>query len=182
MSFDLMNVSLLSSMFVLVSSMISSRCCTLSNLCSPWVKEFSPIILMMLLVQISWSHTLDATLLVLSSLPVAPNSNGISRGISSDSPPAAPDEFSDAFSDAPRLGLDAFLLGSDGPPAGVDLPSPPPGADGCLGLLNRSLIVLIHCSRVYGSVAELLNLVLVDLVGDIILVILGLQEKDYSNK
>ena len=29
---------------------------------------------------------------------------------------------------------------------------------------------------------ELLNLVLVDLVGDIILVILGLQEKDYSNK
>ena len=106
--------------------------------------------------------------------------------MSSDAPPTAPDEFSDAFSDAfldaPLLGLDAFLLGSDGPPAGVDLPSPPPGADGCLGLLNRSLIVLIHCSRVYGSVAELLNLVLVDLVGDIILVILGLQEKVYSNK
>ncbi len=78
--------------------------------------------------------------------------------------------------------MDAFLLGSDGPPAGVDLPSPPPGADGFLGLLNRSSIVLIHCSRVYGSVAELLNLVLVGLVGDIILVILGLQEKDYSNK
>merc|ERR1712101_12221 len=153
-SFDLMNVSLLSSMFVLVSSMISSRCCTLSNLCSPRGKEFSPIILMMLLVESSWSHTVDAILLVLLSLPVAPTSNGISRGISSDSPPAAPDE----FSDAPRLELDAFLLGSAGSPAGVDLPSPPPGADGCLGLLNRSFIVLIHCSREYGSVAELLNL------------------------
>ena len=182
MSFDLMNFAFLSSMFVLTSSMISSRCCSLSRFCSPWVKGFSPIILMTSLVQSSWFYTFNATLLVLSPLLEASVSNGISRGISSDSPPAAPDEFSDAFSDAPRLGLDAFLLWSDGPSAGVDLPSPPPGADGCLGLLNRSSIVLIHCSRVYGSVAELLNLVLVGLVGDIILVILGLQEKDYSNK
>ena len=69
------------------------------------------------------------TIVPLLSLLVAPTSSGISRGISSDSPPAAPDEFSDAFSDAPRLESDAFLLGSVGSPAGVDLPSPPPGAD-----------------------------------------------------
>ena len=90
----------------------------------------------MLLVESSWSHTVNATLLILLSLPSAPISNGISRGISSNSPPAAPDELSDIVSDALRPESDAFLLGSVVSPAGVDLPSPPPGADGFLVLLN----------------------------------------------
>merc|ERR1711867_166375 len=113
-------------------TIIGENSFTFSNLSSPLVKEFSPIIVIMLLVDISWSHTVDAALLILlSSLP-APVSIGISRVISSKSSPATPD----AVLDAPRLESDAFLPESDAPPAGVDLPSVPPGADGFLGLLN----------------------------------------------
>ena len=90
----------------------------------------------MLLVESSWSHTVNATLLILPSLSSEPIPNGISRGISSSFPPVAPDERSDIVSDASCPDSDADLLGSVVSPAGVDLPSPTPGVGGFLALLN----------------------------------------------
>ena len=84
-------------------------------------------------------------------------------GIDLDASPAEPDASPDASSDA-------LLAESDALPAGVEPLSFLPGADGFLCLLKRSSIVLVHRSILYGCVDELFILVLVDLVGDIILV------------
>ena len=84
-------------------------------------------------------------------------------GIDPDASPAEPDA-------SPDASLDALLAESDALPAGVEPLSFLPAANGFLTLLKRSSIVLVHCSILYGGVDELYILVLVDLMGDIILV------------
>ena len=92
----------------------------LNNLCSPLVKELCPIIAIMLLVVSSWSHTVNATLLTLPSLPSEPIPNGVLRGSSSSVHPDS----------------EADLLGPAMSPVNVDLPSPSSGVGGFRALLN----------------------------------------------